>query len=155
VLAPPDDAVGPVPVQVTTSGAVAASMMTQMSPYSPGFFASKDNSILAQHADFSLVGPASPAKPGETIILYGTGFGPTAPAFPSGEVAPGVVNLANPAKIRVGLVDVVPSFSGLSATGLYQFNVTVPEAAADGDTPVVATIGGFSSPGTVFIPVKK
>ena len=49
----------------------------------------------------------------------------------------------------------LPSFSGLSATGLYQFNVPVPDSAADGNIPVVATIGGFSSPGTVFITVKK
>src|SRR6266852_3342305 len=66
------DTVGAVPIQVTTSGAVSATMMAPLSPYSPGFFASKDNSIVAQHADYSLVGPASPAKPGETILLYGT-----------------------------------------------------------------------------------
>ena len=139
---------------MTTNGTVSASVIAQMSPYSPAFFA-KDNSLLAQHADFSLVGPSSPAKPGETIILYGTGFGPTTPAFPSGEVPAEAASLTNPAKIRVGGVDVVPSFSGLSAAGLYQFNVPVPDSAADGDIPVVATIGGFSSPGTVFVPVKK
>ena len=155
VLTPPEDTIGPVPVQVTTNSAVSASLMAQMSPYSPAFFASKDNSIVAQHGDFSLVGPASPARPGETIALYGTGFGPTTPAFPSGELTTQAVNLANPAKIRIAGVDVAPSFSGLTATGLYQFNVTVPDSTPDGDIPVVATIGGFSSPGTVFIPVRR
>jgi uncharacterized protein (TIGR03437 family) len=155
VLTPLDDTVGPVPVQVTAGGTVAATMMAQLSPYSPGFFASKDNSLVAQHADFSLVGPASPAKPGETIVLYGTGFGQTTPDLPSGQIPSGIANLANPIKIRVGGVDVEPSFSGLTATGLYQFNVPIPDSAADGNIPVVATIGGFSSPGTVFIPVKK
>jgi uncharacterized protein (TIGR03437 family) len=40
------------------------------------------------------------------------------------------------------------SFAGLipGYAGLYQFNVEVPAAAGDGDQPVVAQIGGASSP---------
>jgi uncharacterized protein (TIGR03437 family) len=155
VLAPLDDTVGPVPVQVTTNGTVSASIMAQLLAYSPALFTAKDNSLIAQHADFSLVSAASPAKPGETIMLYGSGFGATTPAVSGGQVFSGTAALANPVKIRIGGVDVPPSFAGLTATGLYQFNVTVPDATADGNTAVVATIGGVSSPGTAFIPVKK
>jgi uncharacterized protein (TIGR03437 family) len=58
-------------------------------------------------------------------------------------------------KVRIGGVDVQPAFAGLSGTGVYQLNVTLPDSTADGAIPVVATIGGVSTPGTATIPVKK
>ena len=155
VLAPLDDTVGDVPVAVTTNGAVSASMTAALRPFSPAFFTTKDNAIVAQHADFSLVEAESPASPGETIMLYGTGFGTTLPAFPSGQTVAAAAPLENAVKVRIGGVDVQPSFAGLSATGVYQLNVRVPDSAADGDLAVVATIGGVSSPGTAVIRVKK
>jgi uncharacterized protein (TIGR03437 family) len=41
------------------------------------------------------------------------------------------------------------------STGLYQVNVTVPAGAPDGDNDVEIRIGGFSSPGGVFVNVAK
>jgi uncharacterized protein (TIGR03437 family) len=58
-------------------------------------------------------------------------------------------------KVRVGGIDQQPSFAALTDTGIYQIKVTVPDAAADGPTPVVATIGGVSTPGTATILVQK
>src|ERR1035438_2057814 len=52
--------------------------------------------VAALHADYSLVGAALPAKPGETILLYGTGFGP-----------------ANPVQITIGGVTAAVAFAGL------------------------------------------
>jgi uncharacterized protein (TIGR03437 family) len=53
--------------------------------------------------------------------------------------------LANTVQMTIGGVAVTPSFAGLSASGLYQFNVTVPASLPNGDAAVVATIGGVSS----------
>src|SRR5262249_1520789 len=141
-------------VQVT-NGPVAQSFMTHLQRYSPALFATKDNLLIAQHADFSLVTSASPAHPGETIMLYGAGFGPTDPAVPAGQVLAGVATIPSPIKVRIGGADVQPTFAGLSATGLYQLNVTIPLSAADGNLAVVATIGGASTPGSATIPVRK
>ena len=88
-------------------------------------------------------------------MLYGGCFGDTDPPSPSGQAIETPAALANPLTMRIGGVDVQPSFAGLVATGVYQFNVTVPDSTADGNIPVVATIGGISTPGTAFIPVKK
>ena len=160
VLAPADDsagdAIGDVPVQITSNGSVSQSVTAKMQRFSPALFASREtNMIVAQHADFSLIGPESPAKPGETILLYGGCFGDTDPPSPSGQTIATPAALANPLTMRIGGVGVQPSFAGLVATGVYQFNVTVPDSTADGNIPVVATIGGISTPGTAFIPVKK
>jgi uncharacterized protein (TIGR03437 family) len=154
-LAPLDDTTGEVTVQVATNGTETASVTALLQPFSPAFFTSQDNSIVAEHADFTLVGPASPAKPGETIVLYGAGFGATDPAVPGGQSLAASTPLANPVKVRIGGVDVQPYFAGLSATGVYQINVTLPDTTADGAIPVVATIGGVSTPGTATIPVQK
>jgi uncharacterized protein (TIGR03437 family) len=48
----------------------------------------------------------------------------------------------------------VVAFAGLSATGLFQFNVTVPSGTADGDATVVASAGGVSSP-NALITIKQ
>jgi len=40
------------------------------------------------HADFSLVTAASPARPGETLIVYARGLGPTIPSLNPGGVFP-------------------------------------------------------------------
>jgi uncharacterized protein (TIGR03437 family) len=100
-------------------------------------------------------GLSTPAKPGETILLFATGFGPTSPAIVSGQLQNGASNLTSTATVTIGGVDVTPSFAGLSATGLYQFNVKVPDSAPNGDVPVVATINGVSTQSNIFISVQK
>jgi hypothetical protein len=45
------------------------------------------NSVVT-HADGTLVTANSPAKPGETVVIYAYGLGPTTPAVKSGEATP-------------------------------------------------------------------
>lgn len=154
-LAPPDDTTGEVTVQVLVNGTEAMSVKALLQPVSPAFFTAPDNSILGEHADFSLVSTDSPAKPGETITLYAAGFGASNPDAAGGQVFSGVAPVVKPVTVRMGGAAVEPSFAGLTATGVYQINVTVPDTAADGSLAVVATIGGVSTPGSATIPVKK
>jgi uncharacterized protein (TIGR03437 family) len=46
-------------------------------------------------------------------------------------------------------------FAGLTATGLYQFNVVVPSGLADGDATVVVKAAGVSSPNGALITIKN
>ena len=46
-------------------------------------------------------------------------------------------------------------FAGLSATGLYQFNVTVPSGLADGDAAVAAIANGVTTPTGGLIAIKN
>lgn len=121
--------------------------MATIQSFAPALFTFDGKFLAATHASSALLGKAglipaaptatTPAKPGEIIVMYGTGFGATSPVVAAGEVTGSVAPLANPIKVSIG---------GVSARArLYQFNVTVPDAAPDGDQPVVVEIGGVSS----------
>jgi uncharacterized protein (TIGR03437 family) len=155
-LAPADASQGPVKVQVEFNGSAIASATALMLPFTPVFF-TLDNSkyIAATHADGSLLGPAAPARPGEVIHLYGTGFGPTNPPTRNGEIPGAPAMLANPVTLRIGGVTVRPLFAGLTAAGLYQITVQVPGLAPNGDVPVIATIRGISSSLNAVIFVQR
>lgn len=61
--------------------------------------------------------------------------------------------MTNSVAITIGGVAAAVSFAGLSAPGLYQFNVTVP-ALANGDHAVVATIAGLPTQSGVLLKVQ-
>lgn len=70
------------------------------------------------------------AKPGDTVLFFGTGFGPTNPAVAPGQAFSGAAALIDSVTMRIGGVSVTPTFAGLSGAGLYQFNVVIPTLAA-------------------------
>jgi uncharacterized protein (TIGR03437 family) len=98
---------------------------------------------------------STPAKAGETIALFATGLGNTNPAFPSGQVITASANLATPATVTIGGLPATVSFAGLTSTGLYQVNVTVPAGLQAGDNVLTLSVGGFSSPGGAFVNVGQ
>jgi uncharacterized protein (TIGR03437 family) len=162
-LAPVETATGSVNVQVTFNGSASDAATTQIQTRTPAFFLfNSDKYIASRHADFSILGPASlfpgvstPARPGETVLLFGSGFGPTSPAIVNGQLLTAPANLTESVSVRIGSTTVTPSFAGLSATGLYQINVAVPADAPNGDVAVVATIGGVSTQSNAFISVQR
>jgi uncharacterized protein (TIGR03437 family) len=101
----------------------------------------------------------APAKPGEVIILWGTGFGPTTPAAPTGVVTPAgtAYYTANPVTVKVGSAAAVVYGVALTPgnAGLYQVAFQVPTTLADGDYSVVATVSGAQSPASTLITVQK
>jgi uncharacterized protein (TIGR03437 family) len=160
VLAPDDSTIGSVPVVVTVAGQASNSFTVQKNAFSPAFLTFDNTNIVAQHLNYSLLAPpslypnATPAAPGEEIVLYGVGFGPTNPAAPTGQIVSASEPLANPVTMTIGGIAVTPVFAGLSASGLYQFNVTVPAGLASGDASVSATIGGYTTQTGAVITVQ-
>ncbi|MGD0776587.1 MAG: hypothetical protein ABSC05_27545, partial [Candidatus Solibacter sp.] len=73
--------------------------------------------------------PARPARPGETIIFYGTGFGPTNPPVSAYHRFSGSAPLSNsaPVRVQIGSVQAQASYTGLVGNGLYQMSVAVPD----------------------------
>jgi uncharacterized protein (TIGR03437 family) len=94
-----------------------------------------------------------PARPGETVIVYGVGFGATDPAKPAGQIVTGTSSVPG-LSVRIGDAPVTVSYGGLAPNfvGLYQFNLVVPNLAA-GDYPIVMTVGSVSSQSNLFFTV--
>jgi uncharacterized protein (TIGR03437 family) len=125
-------------------------------PVAPGFFlADAAGHIAADHSSGTAVSAAAPAAPGETIALFGTGFGATNPPQVDGQVPAGVSPLVALPAITFNGTSAKVSFAGLVGTGLYQINVTVPSGLPDGDAAVVATLGGIGSPAGASITIKN
>lgn len=89
-------------------------------------------------------GLSSPATPGEVIILYGNGFGPTTPPVTGGSPDQSGI-LPQMPTITLGGIPAAVQFAGLISPGLYQFNVTVPTSTQDGDNLLAAHYMGFST----------
>lgn len=96
------------------------------------------------------------AKPGDTIVLYGVGFGPVTPAIPAGQIVQQNNSVASPVTFSFGATAAAtPSYQGLApgAVGLYQFNVVVPTVAANDLTPLTFTQGATNSSQTLYIAI--
>jgi uncharacterized protein (TIGR03437 family) len=89
---------------------------------------------------------SQPAKPGQTIVIYGIGFGSVTPTIPPGQLAQGDSTLALPFTISIGGKNATVSYDGLSPdeVGVYQFDVVVPDVAAGDKVPVTFTLGGVN-----------
>jgi len=82
----------PEPRRRAAAGAVGAAFTTRAQAESPSFFVFNGGPwVAATHAKGSYIGPASlypgsptPAKPGETVVIYANGFGQTSAAVVSG-----------------------------------------------------------------------
>jgi len=153
VLAPDDTTTGSVVVQVTADSQQSNSLSAQEQQFAPSFFAN-NGIVAAEHADYSAVSATKPAAPGEVILLYGTGFGPTSPDSPTAQLVTAPALLANQVQISIGGTTANVAWAGLVESGVYQFNVTVPASLASGNAAVIASSGGVSTQSGVSIPVQ-
>jgi uncharacterized protein (TIGR03437 family) len=170
VQSPSDTATGLLTVQVTNNGAASNSMNAQMHSASPAFFLWAGKYAVATTPSYGYVGPpnlfsgvtTTPAKPGDIIILWGTGFGPTKPPVAAGVVPSTVIpsgqtaSLVNSVNVLIGNVSAKVIGAALSPdnAGLYQIAVEVPAGTPSGDQPVVAGVLGLQSPSGVYINVQ-
>ena len=151
--------VTPGPVSVEVSGPTGESRTTAViRQFAPGLFTFGERrgrvyaaAVGAEGtplAPADLIPGARPARTGEVILLFGTGFGATNPDRPSGRLidpAP----LANPIAVSVGDVTAEAEYGGIVGPGLCQFNVRVPRLP-DGDYTVSIEVAGErTQPGVV------
>jgi uncharacterized protein (TIGR03437 family) len=163
--APDDTATGTVPVVVTNPNGTATSTVT-LGQFGPSFSLLGDNKHVAGiiiRTDgsgaygggvYDIIGPTGSslgfatkaAKAGDTIELFGVGFGPTNPPVPSGQAFSGAAPVVSPVTISVGGVPLTPAFAGLTTAGLFQFNVTLPTGLGTGDVALTGQVGGVQTP---------
>ncbi len=107
-------------------------------------------------ADFSLVSAASPARAGETLVIYATGLGAVASAVASGSAATGPDAITGIAAVTIGNQSATVTYAGLapSPVGCYQLNVVMPGGLATGDQAVVVSVNGSPATGRATVSVK-
>ena len=159
---------GPQPMTLTAPSGVTSQYTVMVNGTEPGLLAPPSFNIggtqyvAAFFPDGTLALPTGalpgvnsrPANPGDTVTLYGVGFGPVVPSIPAGELAQQLTTLAANLQLSIGGVPANLPYSGLAPgyTGLYQFNVTVP-AAATGAAPLTFTLGGNAGTQTLYLAV--
>ncbi|HTW67660.1 MAG TPA: hypothetical protein VME17_23750 [Bryobacteraceae bacterium] len=101
----------------------------------------------------------TPAKAGDYITLFATGFGATNPSFPAGVLPSGIGSVTAPVTIQLGNQTLAASdilYVGVSQfAGLYQVNLQVPANIPSGNQPLVITVGGVASPANAYITVQS
>ena len=106
----------------------------------------------------AIAGVASrPAHPGETIMMYGIGFGAVMPNTPAGQIAAGSTQLAASFQILFGQTSAQITYFGLSPgfVGLYQFDVVVPAVSDNDLVPLTFNLGGAAGTQTLYIAVHQ
>jgi uncharacterized protein (TIGR03437 family) len=167
--APDDAATGTVNVTVANAAGSVSSTVT-LEPYGPSFslFNGKYAAALVltpgapgnSGSGYDLIGPTGalsfttrPVKAGETLVLYGVGFGPTTPPAPAGKVFSGAAPAVSLPQVTIGGVPAQVTFAGVIEAGLFQLNVVVPNAG-HGDQALQASTGGLATPQGVLITLQ-
>ena len=151
-----------VPV-ATSSIAIRTTAPALLAP--EAFKAGDKQYVYAVRADGSVVGNGSisgvstaPATPGETIVLYGIGFGPVSPNTTSlaGKIVNESNSLTTPPEFTLDGKRMDVAYAGLVSglVGLYQFNLVVPADAGTGDLELKVTAGVQSLQQTLYVPVR-
>lgn len=161
VQAPDDSATGSVQVVVTNNSQVSNSFTAQLQAASPAFFlyTSTSYAIATRYPDNALIGDATvvpgtiAAKPGDVLILWGTGFGPTTPATPAGIEVVTASAVATLPTVTVGGIPATVIGAALSpgSAGLYQVAIQLPSNVPTGAVALQASVSGSQSPAGFLI----
>ena len=160
------------PVVVTVKGQTSNTLTLPIKARNGGFLApasfkvGNKQYIYAAKADGSVVSNGTipgvannPAKPGETVVLFGIGFGPVTPfSTPyAGQIASAALPLGFPVSMKLGGLNATLLYQGLAPgfVGLYQFNVTIPIGLAAGDALIETTQNGEAIGQTLYLPIAN
>lgn len=164
VLTPLDGSQGQVSIVVANGTASSVPFTANMHAVAPSFLLFGDSKyVVATHANGSLLGPTSlsvpgysftPAHPSETIVLYAVGFGlPGTPLVDGSATQSGSLSMLP--SIQIGGAPATVLFAGVISPGLYQFNVTLPDNAPNGDNPLTISFGGYVTSVGPLIAVQR
>ena len=96
------------------------------------------------------------AKAGDSITLFGVGFGGVTPVISAGQIVGQNNQLQAAFQVTFAGVPRNVTYAGLAPgyVGLYQFNVTVPTVAAGDAVPLVVRLGGTAVGQTLAITIR-
>jgi uncharacterized protein (TIGR03437 family) len=143
---------------VTANGQTSATATIRVLPAAFGMFtlnqAGSGPAIVQNVADnggLTVNTYNTPARPGQLVILWGTGLGPVT-GDEAGAPRPG--NLTTPVNVYVGGQRVTPEYTGRSGccAGIDQINFRVPASAIGCSVPIIVQTGDIvSNVGTLSV----
>lgn len=162
---------GSQPVVVTTTGGSSSPFSIMVNQVQPGLLAPNsfaiggkqyvaalfDDGVTFVLPSGAISGLSSkPAAPGDTIVLYGIGFGPVTPNIPAGQIVQASNTLSSSFQIYVGGAAAQISYAGLAPNyvGLYQFNIVVPNVASGDTVPLTFKLAGTNNSQTLYTAVQ-
>ena len=159
VQVPTDSALGSVNVVVNNNGAISAAGSAQLQSLAPAFFLELGTNVViaSRLPDYAVVGTASaPAKAGDTLVLWATGFGPTTPSVAAGVVVTGAPATPLPS-VTVGGTQVKVDSCVLTpnSAGVYQIAIELPANVPTGTVAIQASISGAQTPTGTTIAVAQ
>ena len=131
------------------NGEVVTAGTVQVANFAPALYFGPDGGVFTK-LDYSYVDASNPARPGDLIWAYGTGFGAltgrgSAPRLNTGDLPMGIYDTAAVSVTVAGReARVVEKIASPGYAGLYQVLFVVPEGAT-GNVPVVMTMGSTRS----------
>lgn len=145
----------PYDLRVVFNNETSPAFPLRVGPAAPGLFP------VVAHQDFTVVGRGDgqkAAKPGDLIVLFGSGFGPTALPLDSGQFADRASPVVLPVRVlidNVALPESAVLYAGLAPgfAGLYQVNLFLPVELPRPEVEAVVEIDGIPSPNGVLIAV--
>lgn len=157
---------------VTTPAGTSSSYQLQISPVEPGLFAPSIfliggeqyvGALLTDGSTYALPSNAvngitsRPAHPGETITLYGIGFGSVNPQINAGVVVQQQNALSEQLQVFFDKVPGTVTYAGLAPdeVGLYQFNVVVPNGVQGDAVPVTFSVGSVNGTQVLYTAISN
>jgi uncharacterized protein (TIGR03437 family) len=158
-LVPYEFIAGTVSLIVTRDGQAGPSVSLQLNSTSPGLFL-WNGSAIAVHLNGVTISAASPAVPGEIIVIYAGGLGRTSPDTVAGQLATAAFPLYYASQLKI-LFNGEPSppasvlYAGLAPgfAGLYQINLRLP-LNLTADPQIQIAVGPEISPVSIPLTVQ-
>ncbi|HTS49745.1 MAG TPA: IPT/TIG domain-containing protein [Bryobacteraceae bacterium] len=139
---------GPTTLTVSVNGAPSAAFPITLAATAPAFHTvdgSGSGPGVFDSAALALLTSASPAKPGDTVVVLVTGLGATNPPTATGaSPKAGNVPVATPTITVGGQPAMIKAVASTQYAGSFQINFVVPDGL-QGNAPIVLTTGGNSS----------
>lgn len=151
---------GPVMLQLVVDSLAGPAIPIMLQSAAPSLFQSDATTVLGVHLNGSTITAASPAQPGEVVVLFASGLGPTNPAAIPNQIPQQAASvtpissfsmLINGAAVnpqQILYAGVVPTFAGL-----FQINVQLPNDAPP-NPEIQIGYAGIMSPAGRVLPVQ-
>ncbi len=157
----PNNVLGPSTVSIHTPGGVSNSFHFSVQSAAPTVFMSGSAgpvtglATVLRAVNNQVVTPTNPIRPGDTLVIYLTGMGLTAPTVTAGVPAPtsplAWANIGT--TVSLGGTQLTVQYAGLAPgeVGVYQINALVPGSVTQGlSQPLVISQGGTSGASTTL-----